>query len=142
MSDTEKERPVELSRVTLVYQDAAGVIHEQPVADITSAGTLIDPDTGEDLELVSVRVADAPTASQPRLDLFEPSTTGQLVTWQIDAGEGRSPAQAAIQAWMRTFNCGATQPTNDEACVFTVFQGDRSVQIDLSDERFAELFDL
>lgn len=45
-------RCVRLDRVTLVYRDEDGKRHEQPLPDITSVGTLIDPETGEDLELV------------------------------------------------------------------------------------------
>ena len=36
----------------LVYKDDEGSKHYQPYADITSAGTLIDPETGDDMELV------------------------------------------------------------------------------------------
>lgn len=39
-----------------VYHDAAGQEHTQPVSDITEAGTLIDPDTGDDMQIAEVRV--------------------------------------------------------------------------------------
>ena len=42
--------------MTLVYRDTAGKTHEQPLADIGSAGTLIDPDSGNDLELIAAFV--------------------------------------------------------------------------------------
>ncbi|QBP33369.1 hypothetical protein SEA_BRUTONGASTER_155 [Gordonia phage BrutonGaster] len=36
----------------LVYVDAAGNEHAQPWGDLTTAGTLIDPETGDDMEIV------------------------------------------------------------------------------------------
>ncbi|ERI36497.1 hypothetical protein M707_16510 [Arthrobacter sp. AK-YN10] len=53
-SSPENMTAVDLSGVTLVYRDAAGRTHEQPLADIGSAGTLIDPDN--DLELIAALV--------------------------------------------------------------------------------------
>lgn len=44
------------SEVTLIYRDNAGTLHDQPLADVSTVGTLIDPDTGADLEIVSVRI--------------------------------------------------------------------------------------
>lgn len=38
-------------RVTLIYTDEQGETHHQPLPDITEVGTLIDPETGDDLEL-------------------------------------------------------------------------------------------
>ena len=36
----------------LVYEDETGTKHYQPYADVTSAGTLIDPETGDDMPIV------------------------------------------------------------------------------------------
>lgn len=47
---------IDLNKATLVYTDESGQEHEQPVADITSSGTLIDPDTGDDMPLTGLRV--------------------------------------------------------------------------------------
>ncbi|MFF1880247.1 hypothetical protein ACFVVC_02095 [Pseudarthrobacter sp. NPDC058196] len=55
---------VDLFGVTLVYRDGAGRTHEQPLTDITSAGTLIDPDSGSDLELVAALVAADPARTE------------------------------------------------------------------------------
>lgn len=57
---------VDLSGVTLIYRGAAGKTYLQPLADIESAGTLIDPDSGNDLELIAALVAadPAPTETQ------------------------------------------------------------------------------
>jgi hypothetical protein len=55
---------VDLSGVTLVYRDTAGKTHEQPLADIGSTGTLIDPDSGDDLELIAALVAADPTRTK------------------------------------------------------------------------------
>ncbi|MDR0592606.1 MAG: hypothetical protein LBG60_04975 [Bifidobacteriaceae bacterium] len=48
-----------LGDITLVYRSPAGEIFHQPVSDITECGTLIDPETGDDMDLVEVLVADA-----------------------------------------------------------------------------------
>lgn len=40
-----------LDAIELIYTDAAGQRHTQPLADVTTAGTLIDADTGDDMEL-------------------------------------------------------------------------------------------
>lgn len=44
-------KQVPLSAITLIYSDQSGQTFTQPLADITSAGTLIDPENGDDLEL-------------------------------------------------------------------------------------------
>lgn len=42
--------------VILVYVDVLGTEYRQSAADIVEVGTLIDPDTGDDMELVRVEV--------------------------------------------------------------------------------------
>lgn len=56
---------IEPSSVTLVYRSVAGEPHEQPLADITGCGTLIDPETGDDLELVAALISPRALASGP-----------------------------------------------------------------------------
>lgn len=56
---------VALERVTLIYHDEKARTHTQPLSDITTAGTLIDPDTGDDLELVSTLIADVDQDATP-----------------------------------------------------------------------------
>lgn len=36
----------------LVYVDETGQYHYQPWGDVTESGTLIDPESGEDMEMV------------------------------------------------------------------------------------------
>ena len=36
----------------LIYRDETGEEHYQPWQDIVSSGTLIDPETGDDMELI------------------------------------------------------------------------------------------
>lgn len=38
--------------IILIYLDAAEQTHTQPLCDIVEVGTLIDPETGDDMELV------------------------------------------------------------------------------------------
>lgn len=46
----------------LVYKSAAGETHEQPAADLTEAGTLIDPEDGTDMELIGFYVGRSASA--------------------------------------------------------------------------------
>lgn len=48
---SQRVQSVPLDQITLVYRDWAGEQHTQPLADITEAGTLIDPESGDDLSL-------------------------------------------------------------------------------------------
>lgn len=48
---------IEPTRVILVYQDEEGNHHEQPVSDLTESGTLIDPETGDDMPIVGVKIS-------------------------------------------------------------------------------------
>lgn len=43
---------VQTKAMWLVYVDGNGDRHFQPWRDVVSVGTLIDPDTGEDMETV------------------------------------------------------------------------------------------
>ncbi len=43
---------VNTSPMWLVYKDESGALHYQPYEDVASAGTLIDADSGNDMELV------------------------------------------------------------------------------------------
>lgn len=45
------------SIVTLVYKDEDGKEYEQPLNDVFYSGTLIDPETGDDLELVRAYIS-------------------------------------------------------------------------------------
>lgn len=47
----------ELSEVILQYTAEDGAIHEQPLTDVATAGTLIDPETGDDMELTGWRIS-------------------------------------------------------------------------------------
>lgn len=42
----------DISTLLLVYIDLSGEQHEQPLSDLTDVGTLIDPDTGDDMALI------------------------------------------------------------------------------------------
>lgn len=40
------------SEMYLVYRDGSGSLHPQPWDDLFYSGTLIDPDTGDDMDIV------------------------------------------------------------------------------------------
>lgn len=44
---------VKLSDVTVIYENAIGVEYEQPLVDIMDVGTLIDPGTGEGMDMIA-----------------------------------------------------------------------------------------
>ncbi len=46
-----------LTDIILQYRSEDGTVFEQPLADIQEAGTLIDPDSGNDLELTGWKFA-------------------------------------------------------------------------------------
>jgi len=47
---------VKPEKVTLWYEDSTGVLHSQPLTDVVESGTLIDPETEEDMAIVWVEV--------------------------------------------------------------------------------------
>lgn len=55
--ETEPFDELKLEQYELIYRDTTGVKHYQPVADLTEVGTLIDPETGDDMELIALRRA-------------------------------------------------------------------------------------
>ena len=69
----------------------------------------------------------------------QPHTVEYEVSWTIDQG-GKTPAEAAAAIWKQVFRRGPVQPGEDESCVFDVSDGTRSVRIDLSEERYSDLF--
>lgn len=44
--------------VALVYKDESGQMHSQPVSDVITQGTLVDPESGNDLAIISVQLVD------------------------------------------------------------------------------------
>lgn len=65
------DRPVkDLDKLILVYRDASGEEHHQPASDLMEAGTLVDPETDEDMDMIGWLETsdDAPKpAAQPPL---------------------------------------------------------------------------
>lgn len=49
---------VSIDKLVLVYEDSAGELHRQPGPYLMSEGTLVDPDTDEDMPLVGFILAD------------------------------------------------------------------------------------
>lgn len=67
-------------------------------------------------------------------------TENHRLAWEIDQ-DATSPAEAAVRVWRDVFRRGFLQPNDDEACVFTVAdETGRRTTIDLSDDRYAHLF--
>lgn len=82
-----------------------------------------------------------PREQEPELDPFVPIAGEPPIFWEVNCDEDVSPAEAAKRVWQRLFRRGTSQPAADKACVFTVVVDGREVEIDLSEERYAHLFD-
>lgn len=48
--------PLSPDTITLIYQDAEGNLHEQPLLDINEAGTLVDPENGEAMHVIGAYI--------------------------------------------------------------------------------------
>ena len=68
-----------------------------------------------------------------------PEDTEFNLSWNI-AAYGTSPAAAAASLWRDYFDDSGLQPAQDRACVFTVHFDAHGLEIDLSDQQFAHLF--
>lgn len=75
------------SDMYLVYEDSKGGRHEQPWSDVTYSGSLIDPDTGDDMEIVGWE-----TNAYTRLNIPSDHDTGILLSKELasifDNGNG------------------------------------------------------
>lgn len=47
----------DLDSMLIVYTDENGCLYDQPLSDLPDVGTLIDPDTGDDMEIVGYKLA-------------------------------------------------------------------------------------
>lgn len=47
---------LDLNDVILIYRDKHGALYEQPLAEITSMSTPVNPETNDDLELMNARI--------------------------------------------------------------------------------------
>ena len=54
--ETMRFQNLDPSEVFVVYVDIEGEEYVQPISDIASTGTLIDPETGDDMEIIRVGV--------------------------------------------------------------------------------------
>lgn len=56
MPGTPQRIAVDPAHVTLVYRDEENHRHTQPLADVIGVGTLIDPQTGADMEIIEAMI--------------------------------------------------------------------------------------
>lgn len=100
-------QPQPAAHVTLIYSDKDGALYEQPLDDITQSGTLIDPENGDDLDLLGWRPSALIYNSQD-LSLLPPGT---IVT-------GNFPLETTVaektldDLWIMAGVCGHV--TNEE----------------------------
>ena len=68
----------------LAYKDANGDTHYQPTSDITHVGTLIDPETGDDMEMVGWSESDGGNIRTDDMELVYTDSAGNKHTqpWQ------------------------------------------------------------
>lgn len=111
-------------------------LHVDALADLVRQSVIDSEATREEW----LRAVDQVFPQEP-LDPFAPFQGEPPISWEVNGDEGISPAEAAKRVWQQFFRHGTSQPSSEEACVFTVSVGNGKVEIDLSDERFAHLFD-
>jgi hypothetical protein len=85
---------VPLDQITLMYRDAEGNQHEQPLQDITTAGTLIDPENGDDLDLERAIVK----ISRSHVDDTWDNTIPREIAGALECREDSASTRAA--AWL------------------------------------------
>lgn len=102
----------------------------------------IAPEADEPLDVLP----DVPSNDRPAvlgasgaLDPHERIEGTFQIRWEIDE-QGLSPIMAVMSVWRMFFGHTLSQPTNQDACVFTVEHEGRQVEIDLSDEQYSDLF--
>lgn len=76
--------------ITLVYLDEHGTAHHQPLSDVVSAGTLIDPETGADLQIAAAVV----DARADQFGAWDNAITRELANALRDRGDLESLAAA------------------------------------------------
>ena len=47
----------DLESLQIIYTDEKGCLYTQPLSDLPNSGTLVDPDTGDDMEIVGYTIA-------------------------------------------------------------------------------------
>ena len=47
----------DLESIQIIYTDEKGCLYTQPLSDLPDSGTLVDPDTGDDMEIVGYTIA-------------------------------------------------------------------------------------
>lgn len=62
----------------LVYEDSAGNLHYQPVSDVPVAGTLIDTETGDDMEMVGWATEDGGELRDDDMELVYRDNDGNV----------------------------------------------------------------
>jgi len=125
--------------VELVYTDETGREHRQPVTDLFEAGTLVDPDTDEDMPITGVIVKNRQHGFGARAnDAVNDGLCDArwLVTWAIhDTHDSATAVEAAARVWRDVF--GRDTASCEDACLFEVFDrndpGRNGVVVDLSD---------
>lgn len=117
-------------------------LHIDALADLIRGSINDSEATREDWQRAITQVfgePSAPLALDPLQSIF--GTQEYSLSWHIES-DGNSAADAAARTWRETFRRGYSQPSADDACVFLVTEPDTgaTVEVDLSEERFADLF--
>lgn len=103
------------SRVHAVYYDENGIEHTQPISDITCAGTLIDPENGDDMGIDHLVIADHAVVSASKIRRnhrfsglrliidHEPTGAEYLVVGTRDITLARNFLDTNLESWARDF---------------------------------------
>lgn len=132
----------------LVYVDGEGNRHYQPVSDVPDAGTLIDPETGDDMELIGWSTSDGGEVSTDDMNLVFIDNDGNIheQSWRDidevgtlidDNGDDMSFAGSTTDVGTASSNapacdeCGEPFETGDDGTTYHVTSdGDSNPSLD------------
>lgn len=74
----------ELASITLVFVSEEGEYYTEPLTDLTDCGTLIDPETGEDMEFFGYKIDGGRVSINADLVLMYRSEAGDEYEQNVD----------------------------------------------------------
>lgn len=103
-----------IANLILIYEDTNGTKYEQPAIDLTDIGTLIDPETGEDLELIGYRLTNIAGGDYILIEGGLVQNNPALEVFDLDILDVDSPNESNAHNALDLYERIASHPT---ACV-------------------------
>ncbi|PDQ35501.1 MAG: hypothetical protein B5766_05395 [Candidatus Lumbricidophila eiseniae] len=96
-----------ISQIVLIYKNDDDDTFEQPLSDLQTAGTLTDPETGDDLELIGWKfAADCLYLQRTATQLSAERLDQMLAAWDTYDGD----VSGFYEAWLAHINKGKELP--------------------------------